>query len=73
MHINPGETIANWMPVKVKHPDHERTVLMFCLKAEVPVWVGYWDNVHGNWRDVSGDTIRYSPTHWADMPAGAKD
>ena len=59
----------NWIPCSTL-PDAEETVLVFCPEGSDPVWLGFFDGE--DWREVSGEILNPTPTHWATMPDGPK-
>ena len=54
-----------WVPVAVKLPDDDQTVLIAMDDGEV--WTGYQDS--GQWLYVSGDPMAATVTHWMHLPA----
>lgn len=66
-----SETLT-WVSVSTRDslPDSDTTVMTFGPQHE-PVWLGWYDSAHEQWRDVGAEVIEV--TYWAEMPEGPRN
>jgi hypothetical protein len=55
-----------WIPVEVRLPDDDLTVVVAITNSDEPVWLGFHDG--SGWYSV--DAMPIKVTHWMPMPEG---
>lgn len=66
------EELIRWIPASTAPDDSITVLVLLPPAADEPSWLGWFDSSKNEWREVNGSILRHRPTHWADMPQGAR-
>ena len=66
------EELIRWISASDKPDDGITVLVLLPPAAGEPSWLGWFDSALNKWRDVNGSIFQLTPTHWADLPQGAR-
>jgi hypothetical protein len=61
-----------WLDANKEKPDAAMTVLVRSSDSGDPVWMGFWDDDDGEWRDINNVRLE-GVTRWAELPRGPEE
>jgi hypothetical protein len=61
-----------WLDANKEKPDADMTVLVQSSDSSDPVWMGFWDDDDGEWKDINNVRLE-GVTRWAELPRGPEE
>lgn len=72
MSVYTESELIYWVDAHKHKPDASMTVLVSSPESSDPVWIGYWDDDDGEWKDINNVRLE-GVTRWAELPRGPEE